>query len=87
MSKNDVILVGVKRFVSKAGKEYAVLQTTAPFNLREQIAGSVGCKVEETFVPETLLNKVDSLKINAPIKFDYEVVGRNAYIVDFSQDK
>lgn len=85
--KNNQTLVGVKRFISKKGKEYAVLQTTVPFNDREIESGCTGIKVEEIFVPDGLMIRLDSLSINKPIHFDYEIVGNRAYVADFYTDK
>lgn len=83
MGNNTVTLVGVKKFKSKKGKDYAILQTTTPFNQREEYAGCVGLKIEEIFVPDQLLEKVSTLKIGKPVHFDYEISGTRAYVADF----
>lgn len=86
MEKQKHTLLGVKHFTSKKGKEYAVLQITAPFTQYETNAGSVGVKVEEKFVPDNLLDKASSLTVNKPIAFDYDVSGGRAYVLDFHQE-
>ncbi len=82
---SKVMLIGVKRFVSKQGKEFAILQTTVPFSPNELKGGSFGLRVQEDFVPEPLLSKVDSLEVNKPIIYEYNIVGNRAYISDFNQ--
>lgn len=87
MAKIQKTLVGVKRFMSKKGKEYAILQLTAPFTENEISSGSRGIKIEEQFVPDTLLDKVNSLALNKPVSFSYDVVGSRAYVTDFVSEK
>lgn len=43
--KNEKILLGIKKFTSKAGKDFAVLQIAEPFTEREAISGCVGSRV------------------------------------------
>lgn len=86
-NKIQKTLVGVKRFVSKKGKEYAILQLTTPFTSNEVSNGSTGLKIEEQFVPDELLNKVSDLVLNKPVGFAYDVVGNRAYVTDFWSEK
>lgn len=81
---NVKTLVGIRRFVSKKGQNYAVLQLNSPFSQRELSNGCSGIKSEEQFVPENLLDKVDTLVLNKPISFTYDVDGGRAYVVDFA---
>lgn len=74
-------LLGVRKFTSKEGKNYAVLQLQKPFSQRELDSGSVGMAVEEKFVPENLYHVLPDLLVNKPVEFDYDVVGTKAYIV------
>lgn len=81
--KETTILLGVKKFTSKEGKDYAILNVSMPFTQSEVNNGSVGINVDSKFVPTELLSKVNDLEINKPIHFDYNVVGKSAYVVDF----
>lgn len=83
-ASNVKTLVGVRRFVSRKGQSYAVLQLSSPFSQRELSNGCLGTKVEDQFVPENLLDKVDTLVLNKPISFTYDVDGGRAYVVDFA---
>lgn len=86
-NKIQKTLVGVKRFVSKKGKDYAILQLTAPFTSNEISNGSFGAKIEEQFVPDDLLDKVSDLVVGKPVGFSYDVVGNRAYVIDFWSEK
>lgn len=86
-NKVQKTLVGVKRFVSKKGKEFSILQLTTPFTDNEISSGSKGLKIEEQFVPDELLNKVNDLVLNKPVSFSYDVVGNRAYVTDFWSEK
>ena len=83
--KNGTILIGVKRFLSKEGKEYCVLQLSKPFSENQTKSGCFGSQVEEKFIPETLFEKASSLVPGKQIYIAYDVVGNRAYIVGFSQ--
>lgn len=77
------ILLGIKRFSSKDGKEYAILQLQHDFTNHELANGCEGFKVEEKFVPAELFGNLKDLKVGNPIEFQYNVVGSRAYITDF----
>ena len=83
-ASNVKTLVGVRRFVSKKGQKFAVLQLNSPFSQRELTNGCAGTRVQEQFVPENLYDKVDTLVLGKPISFTYDVDGGRAYVVDFA---
>lgn len=85
--KNEKILLGIKKFTSKAGKDFAVLQIAEPFVQREVDSGCVGSRVSEIFCPDDLRSQVDTLVIGKPIDLVYDVVGGRAYLVGFSSIK
>lgn len=80
--KNATTLLGVKKFTSKDGRNFCVLETSAPFSEHEIQNGCAGSRVEEVFLPEILHGKVDSLTVGGQIAFDYSVVGGRAYVDD-----
>lgn len=78
-------LVGYKRFNSKDGKKrYCVAEIVSEFSQREASNGSVGSKAEEVFLPEDKVDYLNPSHIGKEIKFDYELTGGRAYIVDVS---
>lgn len=81
--KENTILLGVKKFTSKEGKDYAILNVSMPFTQSETNSGSIGMNTDQKFVPSELLPKVNDLEVNKPIHFDYNVIGKNAYVADF----
>lgn len=81
------ILKGVKRFKSKSGKDFSVLQLVVPFTDSMIAGGSVGMAVEEVFVPDSLIPAIDTLAIDKPINLQYDVVGGRAYLIGFSSEK
>ena len=80
--KNEIILLGIKRFTSKEGKAFAVLEVSTPFSDREQKLGCVGSRVEEIFLPDSLHGKSESLAVGSPLGIDYEVINGRAYVDD-----
>lgn len=80
--KNATTLLGIKKFASKDGRNFCVLETSAPFSDREVQNGSKGSRVEEVFLPEHLHDKADSLTVGGQISFDYQVMGGRAYVDD-----
>lgn len=85
--KNEKILLGIKKFTSKDGKDFAILQISEPFTDRETVSGCVGSRVSEIFCPDDLRSQADSLIIGKPIDLVYDVVGGRAYLVGFSSIK
>ena len=85
--KNAKIMLGIKKFTSKAGKDFAVLQIAEPFTDREAVSGCVGSRGSEIFCPDDLRSQADSLVIGKPIDLVYDVVGGRAYLVGFSSIK
>lgn len=81
------ILKGVKRFKSKKGVDFAVLQLVVPFSDNMAINGSIGMAVEEVFVPDNLMASINTLAIDKPINLEYDVVGGRAYLIGFSSEK
>lgn len=81
------ILKGVKRFKSKKGSEYVVLQLVVPFSDNMVMNGCLGMAVEEVFVPDNLWSSIPSLAIDKPISLQYDVVGGRAYLIGFSSEK
>lgn len=80
----DKILVGVKRFTSKAGKNCEVMIIQSEFTPRMASDGCFGYNVEELFVPD---NKVGFLKpgdIGHRIVIDYEISNGRAYMTGFN---
>jgi hypothetical protein len=80
--KNATICLGVKKFTSKDGRNFCILETSAPFSDREIANGCKGSRVEEIFLPEHLHNKADTLTVGGQIAFDYTVVSGRAYVDD-----
>lgn len=80
--KNATICLGVKKFTSKDGRNFCVLETSAPFSDREIQNGCKGSRVEEIFLPDHLHGKADGLTIGGQIAFDYTVVSGRAYVDD-----
>lgn len=80
--KNATICLGVKKFTSKDGRNFCVLETSVPFSDREIQNGCKGSRVEEIFLPDHLHGKVDGLTIGGQIAFDYTVVSGRAYVDD-----
>lgn len=86
MANNE--LIGVRHFTSrKNGKEYYILLVAKEFTVREAGNGCIGRNMEEVWVPEELYSKVSLLQIGKPVKFIYEINGRNAYITDMDSGK
>ena len=77
-------LVGYKNFTSKKGKDYCVAEVVSEATERDKLNGLVGCKVEEVFLPEDKLNFFNPSHIGKEVKFDYELSGGRAYLVDVS---
>ena len=78
-------LVGYKRFNSKDGKKrYCVAEVVSEFSKHEISTGSVGSKAEEVFLPEDKVDYLNPSHIGKEIKFEYELSGGRAYIVDVS---
>ena len=81
-------LIGVRHFKSsKNGKEFYILLVAKEFSSRESGNGCIGRNMEEIWVPEDLYDKVSVLQIGKPVKFSYEINGRNAYVTDFEVGK
>lgn len=80
--KNATILLGVKKFTSKDGRNFCILETSVPFSDREIQNGCRGSRVEEVFLPDRLHGKADSLTVGGQIAFDYSVTGGRAYVDD-----
>lgn len=77
-------LVGYKRFQGKKnGQPYCVAEVVSDFTARELENGSVGSKAEEIFLPADKVDYLNPSHIGKEIKFDYELSGGRAYLVDF----
>lgn len=77
-------LMGYKRFTGKNGKAYCVAEVVMDGTERDIQNGLVGQKVQEVFLPE---NKYDFFKpehVGKELRFDYELSGGRAYVVDVS---
>ena len=77
-------LVGYKNFTSKKGVDYCVAEVVSEATERDKQNGLVGCKVEEIFLPEDKINFFNPSHIGKEVKFDYELSGGRAYLVDVS---
>lgn len=78
-------LVGFKRFKGKKdGREYCVAEVVSDFSARELENGCAGCKAEEIFLPAEKVDYLNQSHIGKEIKFDYELSGGRAYLVDFT---
>lgn len=76
-------LVGYKRFTSKKGERYCVAQVVSDFSQRDIDNGCCGSRVEEIFLPAERVDELNPSHIGKEIKFDYELSGNRAYLVDF----
>lgn len=85
----DKVLLGIKRFMSKKGENYVVLQISKPFNNYEVGNGSEGRAVEEVWVNNPDLQaEASSLKLGKPIAIDYDVSNGRPFVIGFkSLDK
>lgn len=78
------VLLGIKRFKSKKGVDFVVLQISKPFNVYEVNNGSEGRAVEEVWINEPDLQaKVSDLKLDKPISIDYDVNNGRPIVVGF----
>lgn len=75
-------LVGYKKFTSKKGKEYCVVNVVSPYNQRDLDRGCVGEKTEEIFLPENCLNLLAPGDIGCELNMTYDYSGGRAYLVD-----
>lgn len=77
-------LVGYKRFQGKKdNKTYCVAEVVSNFSNRELDNGCVGQKVEEIFLPPEKVDFLNPSHLGKEIKFEYELSGGRAYLVDF----
>ena len=73
-------IVGYRKFNSKQGKPFCILQTVTPFTDRELEHGACGSKIEEVWLPEDLHNQVNPQSVGKTAVFSYTIVGNKAYI-------
>lgn len=79
-------LIGVNKFLSKAGKEFSQLVVITECNARDIKRGCSGKKAENIFVPDTLLPLVNSIgQLTSPkeILLEYEVFDGRPELISF----
>lgn len=82
------VLVGFKRFSGKKdGRRYCVAEVVSDYSAREKENGCCGQKVEEIFLPAEKVDFLNESHLGKEIKFDYELSGGRAYLVDFTIGK
>lgn len=74
-------LVGIKRFASKQGKPYVIINITADYSPAQIQNGCVGKRVEEVFLPDDLHGVLKDSDIGKDIVIDYDVVGNRSYVI------
>lgn len=77
---NEVKILGYRKFNSKDGKPFCILQVHSPFSDREIQYGACGNKVEELWLPPELHTLINPQCIGKAAQLSYTVNGRNAYV-------
>ncbi len=75
-------ILGYRKFNSKTGKPFCILQTVSPFTDRELEHGACGSKIEEVWLPENLHSLVNPQIVGKTAHFSYTIQGNKAYIQD-----
>ncbi|HKL94887.1 MAG TPA: hypothetical protein VJ845_00510 [Haploplasma sp.] len=79
MEKNlENVLIGIKRFTSKADKPCTIGLVLRSFSQREMDYGSVGQVVDEIFMPSSFVLKDEH--IGHALKLEYDVSSGRAYL-------
>ena len=75
-------VLGYRKFNSKTGKPFCILQTSKPFTDREMEYGACGQKIEEVWLPESCHDAVNPQIIGKNAEISYTVQNGRAYIED-----
>lgn len=73
-------VLGFRKFNSKTGKPFCILQTCKPFTDRELEYGACGQKIEEIWLPESCHAQVNPQVIGKVANITYNVQGGKAYV-------
>lgn len=85
MAKN--VLLGVKKFTAKSGKNYEVMVLVSDVDARAAEGGSFGKLVDELFIPDNCLGRLTPADIGKEVILDYEIKGGRAYLIGFDIKK
>lgn len=77
---NEKKILGYRKFNSKTGKPFCILQTVTPYTDRELEYGACGSKIEEVWVPEQFHELVNPQSVGKTAHISYTVDGNKAYI-------
>ena len=76
-------LISYKKFAGKKdGKQYCVATVTSELTAVDKQNGYVGCKVEELFMPENLVNLFKPEDIGHEVVCDYNISGGRAFLTN-----
>ena len=78
MAKKTII--GYRKFKSKKGDEFCIVQASEPYSRREEQYGACGEKVEDIFIPQDFHNLIDEFCIGKTLVLTYTIQGGKAYI-------
>lgn len=78
------LLVGFRKFTSKNGVRYCVVDVLSDYREHELKNGCFGQRASELFLPEHCTDVISSSDIGKSLQVDYDVVGNKAYISNVS---
>lgn len=73
-------LLAYKKFTSKAGKLCCVATVSSPLNQRDIDNGFVGVKIDEVFLPDSLIDYLKPEHINHDVFLEYSVSNGRAFL-------
>lgn len=73
-------IIGYRKFKSKKGEEFCIVQASEPYSKREEQYGAYGDKVEDVFIPKDYHNLIDEFCIGKKLALTYTIQGGKAYI-------
>ena len=76
-------IIGYKKFTSKAGVKYCVLNVLQEFSNYEIKYGAIGQKVEEIWLQDELVNTINENCIGKQCKTTFEKIGNKFQLSEF----
>lgn len=76
-------LIGYRKFTSKKNQEFCVANVMLPCSDRDLANGYVGNRVDETFLPDNMVDYLKPQDVDKEVEILYSVSGGRAYVDDF----
>lgn len=78
----EKLIIGYRKFKSKKGEAFCIVQASAPYSDKELAHGACGFKCEDIFIPLEHHDKISPSCLDRTLVLTYTIQSGRAFIAD-----